>query len=612
MCGILGYIGSNQLNKNIISNSLEIMKNRGPDNQNCVHLNLVNKNIYFFHSRLSILDINSRSNQPFKFKNLLMIYNGEIYNYLELKKDLEDKGYKFETSSDTEVLIKCYYEYGDKAFTKFNGMWSLGILNLTHNYLKLSRDYFGEKPLFFHKNTNEIIFGSEIKYIKSIMDFNPEININLLKQNLFLGYKSLNYSDSTFYKNITKIPQCSIYKISFDGKFEIKKSKFYNLASVKNFEATSPSLIKQEFEKIFLNAIKIRLRSDVPIGFCLSGGIDSSLLASVSQNVFGNKIKTFSIVDRDDRYNEYLNIKKITKFLGCENHIIKLKKKNFLENMNDLCSYHDEPIATISYFVHSFLLKKMKEHHIKVSISGTGADELFTGYYHHFLLYLNMIKKPNVFQKQFSNWKKNVAPLIRDEKLKNLDFFKSKYLNDSIFFESKKINNYFSDPITNRFEEKKYFKNKLKNRMQNELLHEIVPIILRHDDLNSMYHSIENRSPYLDKNLLSFARSINDEYLIDSNFQKKILRDFGKKFLPKAIYSDNKKIGFNASIESLIDLDGKQLNDFLFSNNKSILFDIVKKDELKKLLKMKKLPNYLSKFLFSVISTKFFLEKNGC
>lgn len=223
-----------------------------------------------------------------------------------------------------------------------------------------------------------------------------------------------------------------------------------------------------------------------------------------------------------------------------------------------------------------------------------------------------MIRKPNVFQKEFAGWKKNVAPLIRDEKLKNLNFFKSKYLNDSIFFESKKINNYFTGTITNRFKEKKYFKNKLKNRMQNELLHEIVPVILRHDDLNSMYYSIENRSPYLDKNLLSFARSINDEYLIDSNFQKKILRDFGKKFLPKAIYSDNKKIGFNASIENLIDLNGKQLNNFLFSNNKSILFDIIKKDELKMLLKMKKLPNYLSKFLFSAISTKKFLEKNGC
>jgi asparagine synthase (glutamine-hydrolysing) len=168
MCGILGYIGSNKLNKNIISNSLEIMKNRGPDNQNYAHLNLSNKNIYFFHSRLSILDINSRSNQPFKFKDLLMIYNGEIYNYLELKKDLEGKGYRFETTSDTEVLIKCYYEYGDKAFAKFNGMWSLAILNLTHNYLKLSRDYFGEKPLFFYKNNNKIIFGSEIKYIQSI------------------------------------------------------------------------------------------------------------------------------------------------------------------------------------------------------------------------------------------------------------------------------------------------------------------------------------------------------------------------------------------------------------------------------------------------------------
>ena len=150
MCGLLGYIGSNSIDKTIIEKTLRLMERRGPDIQSYKTYNFINQKVTLFHSRLSIIDLNSRSNQPFKYGNLVMIFNGEIYNYKELK-ELTDIGYKFETSSDTEVLLKMYYHYGDLAFKKFNGMWSLAILNEKENYIKLSRDCFGEKPLFIYK-----------------------------------------------------------------------------------------------------------------------------------------------------------------------------------------------------------------------------------------------------------------------------------------------------------------------------------------------------------------------------------------------------------------------------------------------------------------------------
>ena len=326
MCGILGYIGSKSLNKSIISNSLKLMENRGPDNQSYKRINIFNKNIYFFHSRLSIIDLKSRSNQPFKFQNLFMIFNGEIYNYLELKTDLKKKGYRFKTTSDTEVLLKCYYEYGDLAFSKFNGMWSLAIIDVNKGYLKLSRDCFGEKPLYLFHKDGEIIFGSEIKYIKSLLNTNPDLNFRLIKKNLYFGFKSLNFDNKTFFKGIEKVSKGKIYKFHLN-KIKLTKKKYYNINNTINLKNFSKIEIDKKFEEILFNAINLRLRSDVPLGFCLSGGIDSSLLVAISKQILGKNLQTFSIVDTDNRYNELRNINRITRFLKCDNQMIKLKKK---------------------------------------------------------------------------------------------------------------------------------------------------------------------------------------------------------------------------------------------------------------------------------------------
>ena len=335
------------------------------------------------------------------------------------------------------------------------------------------------------------------------------------------------------------------HNINLKKDIKNKTKHFFTPKNKSNESLKLNSFNIETFEKKLFKAINIRLISDVHMGFSLSGGIDSSLLVAISQKFFDKKINTFSIIDEDARYNEYKNIKSVTKFVGCENSQVKISKKDFLEDIISLSKYHDGPIATISYFVQSLLLQSMKKSGIKVSMSGTGADELFTGYYHHFLIYLNQIKYNKNFKNELSLWKKNISVLIRDDKLKNINFFKKKNLNESIFFESSRLKSYFrakSIP-NNKFYEKKYFNDSLKNRMQNELFHEIVPVILHHDDINSMFFSIENRSPYLDRDLLIYSRQLKNKYFINSNYQKLMLRKLAEKFLPKAIYQDKRKIG---------------------------------------------------------------------
>ena len=203
MCGIAGFIGSEKISNSVINKSLFLMKNRGPDNQSYCNLKINNSsNIYLLHSRLSIIDLKNRSNQPFKKKHITLIFNGEIYNYREIRKNLEELGYKFYTESDTEVLASAYLHYGEKCVDYFEGMWVFAIWDDKIKKLFLSRDRFGEKPLFFYINQKGIYFGSEIKFVKSLCLDSFKINTAKININLLHGYKSIFQDSSTYFKNI--------------------------------------------------------------------------------------------------------------------------------------------------------------------------------------------------------------------------------------------------------------------------------------------------------------------------------------------------------------------------------------------------------------------------
>ena len=414
MCGISGYItGNKRINHNSIKNTLNLMMRRGPDNQGFFQNLAHKKKVTLLHSRLSIIDLNQRSNQPFSIGQYTVIFNGMIYNYLELRKKLKKKNCIFKTNSDTEVLLQSYIKYGEKCVEHFEGMWAFAIWDNNKKKLFISRDFFGEKPLYYHLSKDGFFFGSEIKFIKSLSELSFKINEDQVNKNLFNGYKSLFKTNQTFYKEIFILENAT--SITIDLNLKISKKKFWKPTlkidnKINSREATN------KLQNLLIKSLEMRMRSDVPVAFCLSGGIDSALLASIAKKKLDKKISTFSIIDSDQRYSEKGNIKDIIKDLKCNNELIYLdyKKENFFSRIKNLTKYHDGPVATISYYIHSFLSERISNASFKVAISGTGADEIFTGYYDHFALHLQATRNKSNFKKDLDDWNKFILPIIRN------------------------------------------------------------------------------------------------------------------------------------------------------------------------------------------------------
>ncbi len=607
MCGISGYISERSLIKeNSLIETSKLMRLRGPDFSSYITKDYKSKKLSLLHSRLNIIDLNDRSNQPYIEEHLTLIFNGEIYNYLEIKENLKDK-YKFKTKSDTEVLLKAYQEYGEKCVDHFIGMWAFAIWDDRKKQLFISRDPFGEKPLFYFLSEKGFFFGSEIKFIKSLCRKEFVKNKNLISKHLYQGYKSLNKTNETYYNKIYKLENSTNLKINLN--LDLKKKKYWN-PSVKIDNNLSKKDAIEGVKFHLIKSLKYRMRADVPLAFCLSGGVDSTTLVSIAGKKFNQKLSTFSIIDSDERYNEQENINIVNKELKCDSNLIYVdeKKNLFFDRMKQLVNQHDGPIATISYYIHSFLSEEISKKGFKVSISGTGADEIFTGYYDHYLLHLATIQELSDFENNLMNWSKFVLPNLRNDNLKDpFCYIKDKNNRRLVYEDDFNLKKYSTKNLDQKFEEKKYCDELLRNRMLNELFHEVVPVILNHDDHNSMNYSIENRSPYLDRDLLNFSLSIPPNYLIEDGLQKKILRDATKNILNDKIRLNRQKKGFNASINSVVDLENKEVFKFIFNKNSPIA-ELVNLNKLKNDIDKKNIPNHFSKFIFSLIGAKIFLE----
>ena len=608
MCGISGYISkTNLIADNGVHRTLELMKRRGPDSKNFYKNSYNTKQLALLHTRLNIIDLNDRANQPYYDEHFIVVFNGEIYNYLEIKTQLKEKNYRFNTNSDTEVLIKSFQEYGEKCVDHFIGMWAFAIWDIKKKQLFLSRDPFGEKPLYYFLNESGFFFGSEVKFIKSLFKKKFEINKNQIQKNIFLGYKSLNKSNNTFYKDIISVESSSNIIIDLDLNL-IKKKYWEPKLNINQNMSTNDAIngVKNNLVK----SLELRMRSDVPIAFCLSGGVDSSLLASHAKKTFNKKISTFSIIDEDPRYDESENIRHVIDDLKCNHELIKINNDEslFFDRLKVLTNYHDGPIATLSYYIHSFLSESISKNNYKVAISGTGADELFTGYYDHFLLHFEALKGTKHLSPNIRSWEKFILPKIRNPYLQKSKLYIDEPENRDVVYEKNLgISQYSINEVEGKFSEENYCDELLRKRMMNELFHEVVPVILKHDDLNSMYHSIENRSPYLDRNLLEFALTIPPHLLISNGFQKKILRDSGEGVLCDKVRLSKQKKGFNASINSIINLKNPEVVKFIFDDN-SPISEYVDLKKIKNDLDTEMVPNHMSKLIFSIISTNFFLE----
>jgi len=604
MCGIAGYIGFKKIAVDVIESTLRLMSNRGPDSQGYEHFYFADKNVYLLHSRLSIIDLRSIASQPFTIGDTTLIFNGEIYNYVELKENLKADNINWLTDSDTEILLRYYLKYGEKCVDHFEGMWSFAIYNNKTKGIFLSRDRFAEKPLYYYKTESGFYFSSEIKFIKEMCGEKFSVNTDHLKRYLVNGYKSLYKREDTFFENILSLPFASNMKVNHDLTTEIYT---YWKPSLNIINMSMEDAIAG-FKERLLNSMKWRMRSDVPVAFCLSGGVDSAALASIALKHFGVDIATYSIVDSDERYDESKNINATVSDLNCKNTSIEISHDNFIEKLTSLVDYHDAPVATISYYIHSMLSNKISEDGYKVIFSGTAADELVTGYYDHFILHLNEMKNHSKYNDYLSGWQEKIAKYIRNPLLKDADLYnKNPDFRDHVYFNNKTFEGLLKKPFSEPFTEVNYCDSLLRNRMLNELFHEATPLILHEDDMNSMYYSIENRSPYLDTKLMEFSYSIPSEYLIQKGVSKYVLRESMKGILNDQVRCDTRKMGFNAPIASLFDLKNSDNIDYLLAD--SPLYDILDKNKIENMiLGVDDIPNSLSKYLFSLINVKIFLE----
>ncbi len=604
MCGIAGFIGHRQISSETLNATLASMRNRGPDAHAVSHCESEGLHVYLLHSRLAIIDLDPRSNQPFELDHAVLAFNGEIYNYIELRQQLLAKGIQFRTESDTEVLAASYLLKGEECVSDFEGMWAFALFDKRRRELMLSRDRFGEKPLFYLRTRDGIYFGSEVKFIRALFASRLEPNRRQVTRYLVNGYRSLNKAEDTYWRDVERIPASTITTIHAD--LSMKHRKYWAL-EYKPVEMSESKAIEGIREHLY-QSLRLRLRSDVPLAFCLSGGVDSAAIASLASKELGCDVACYSIIDSDERYNEADNMKATVDDLHCRWFPTEIRREKDFDRLRELVRYHDAPVATLSYYVHSFLSEAISNHQRKVAFSGTSADELFTGYYDHYLFHLVEMRGHPDCQARLDEWKRYVLPKTRNPRLQNPDcFLNDPNYREHIYLDSHEFSAFLLEPFEEQFTEKRYSPAPLRNRMLNELFHEATPVILSQDDLNSMKYSIENRSPFLDSRLAEFAFTIPTQLLIRDGYGKYLLRQAMRGVLNDKVRLDRQKKGFNAAIESVFDMPHSRFRENLLDGGP--IFEMVDRAKVEKLIQQEEtFSNSFSKFIFSLISAKLFLE----
>jgi len=608
MCGIAGRVGERELDPGRIERTLELMRHRGPDNRThrgwCTS---AGRHVDLLHARLNIIDLDPRSDQPMQVGGKWIAYNGELYNYVELQRGLAADGASFRTTSDTEVMLELIARRGWEALDDAEGMWAFAVYDEGDGALTLSRDRFGEKPLYLYRDGGDLYFGSEVKFIASLLGRRLEVDDRQLDRYLVNGYKALYKGRDTFFRGVSELAPGSNLRIAADGS-ERQESYWARRPLPQDDGMTREEAVAGARERL-IRAVELRLRADVPLAFCMSGGIDSVSLISVAKRVFDYDVHGFTIVNSDERYAEQDMVDHAVAELGISHESIPVETTDFLPRLRALVRHHDAPVYTVTYYAHWLLMQSIAEHGYRISVSGSAADELFTGYYDHHLAYLHEVQEePALATASREAWIEHVRPIVRNPFLQNPDYFaEDPSRREHIYLDADQFSTYLRNGFSEPFSEELLSDDLLRNRMLNELFHEAVPVILHEDDLNAMYFSIENRSPFLDRELFEFTSSIPTRHLIRDAFAKSVLRDSMRGIVPDLILDNRRKVGFNAPILDYLDLGDPEVRSYLLDD--SPIFERVRRDKIAELLEADWLPNSQSKFLFYFTSAKMFLEE---
>jgi asparagine synthase (glutamine-hydrolysing) len=606
MCGIAGYYGARILSQESLDTCISLMQRRGPDGHGRIHRTVgTGRNGYLLHSRLRIIDLDARANQPFARGQGHLCFNGELYNYVELRKAQQSRGETFATASDTEVLASLLASRGVNGLDDGEGMWAFAWLD--DDGLLLCRDRFGEKPLYIHENADGVYFGSEPKFIFALLGRRLPVNTNHLQRYLVNGYKALYKTRETFFSGLNEVG--AGYVVHFDRYGNRSDRRFWT----PRFDAVDESMSFESAvartRETLEESVRLRLRADVPIAFCLSGGVDSNALIAIAKRRLGHQVHGFTIMNTDERYEERAMVETAVAELGLRHTAIPIEHRDFLPNLRKLVQHHDSPVSTITYYAQWQLMEAVAAEGYKVSVSGTGADELFSGYFDHQNFYIEALRDDPAAQEQArENWLRTVAPIVRNPFLQDPDcFVKNPDLRDHIYLDADVFSKLMVQPWHEPFAEENYSRVPLRNRMNNELFHESVPPILHEDDLNAMYFSIENRSPFLDRRLFDLCQSIPVRHLVRGARAKAVLREAVRGLAPDAVVDNPRKVGFNVPILDYLDVADPQVRAQILDDGP--VFDVLRREAIADLIDKPELRNSQSKFLFYFLNARMFLEE---
>lgn len=568
MCGITGFYSINKLNKEnslkTIDKMTNTIKHRGPD-RNGVFSDYEN-NLYLGHTRLSILDLSSAGNQPFTSSsgNYTTVFNGEIYNHLSLRVEINKKrNIKWKGNSDTETLIELIDVFGiEKSLNKLIGMFSIAVWDHRNKKICLVRDRAGEKPLYYSIFNNTLIFGSEIKSIKSHPEFNNTHNFEALCTYFKLGYIP---APHTAWNNVKKLrPGCLIYFSENQLDITNKNTPYWKITDSKSkkYYNYNNSAFLKTLDDLINSSVKSQMLSDVPIGAFLSGGIDSSTIVSFMQKNSRNPVNTFSIGFENQKYNEAIYAKSIANHLGTNHTELYVNERDALNVIPELSCMFDEPFGDSSA-IPTFLVSKLASESVKVSLSGDGGDELFGGYKRYYNSKFNSLAYfSNAFNKLglnsiFENSSSKTEN--RDGSLNKINFafdlIKSKNFN-SFYFKSMShwkdlpiLNNVYNpssfDLYTNSFNSNDY----LHKRTGIDFLCYLPDDILTKVDRTAMSVSLESRVPFLDHRLIEFAWNIPTSLKYKNGTPKWLLKEVLYNYVPKKLI-DRPKMGFGVPMSN--------------------------------------------------------------
>lgn len=604
MCGINGILNFNGLPviKSDIDHMNDQMIFRGPDSDGAY----IEDNFGMSMRRLSIIDLDTGS-QPISSKDgrYQVIMNGEIYNFIELRNNLISRGHKFNTNSDTEVLIHLFIEYGIKFLDYLEGMYAFALYDNKYKKLIIARDRLGIKPLYYFYDEKKLIFSSSLDSIISLKKTKKEIN-----KNSFFSFMGLSYvsSPETIWEGIYKLLPAHFIEVN-DNK--VKINKYWDINNYKdNINNYRDHL--DRIEELLYNSIKLHARSDVPVGTYLSGGIDSSIITCLFSEYTEKPFHTFSIDFEDKKENESYYANLVSKKYNTIHHEYKINHHQAFEELSNFLPYMDEPIADSAIISSSFLSERAKEFGIKVMLSGAGGDEIFAGYGRHYSNKRNFLSGRlscfrNNYINNFLRKNTNMTNILSLLQSKPLSFATSTSgANLGTIYDSLNDKSIFNEIINKNHEHfQKSFdlgkKSQINEALFVDLNNYLLDNVLALTDKTSMSKSIEARVPLLDHNLVQTSIMATSKYLTNQSFKdsKRLLKDVIGKKLPNEIL-ERKKIGFNSPINSWIKKIFQAENKDLFIPKTDIVREFFDIKKINSFLNLTDKKNQYSEFLFMV------------